>query len=51
MMAKFGHVNQPKRFDKTRRAMNKLIPKPPRGELRPRPKRAEQSAVTQPEMD
>jgi hypothetical protein len=41
VMAKFGHVTTPSepRYDKTRRAMNKLVPKPLRGE--PRPKRIE----------
>jgi hypothetical protein len=40
LLVKFGHqVTTPSesRFDKTRRAMNKLMPKPLRGE--PRPKR------------
>jgi hypothetical protein len=39
LLAKFGHITGPtdSRFDKTRRAMNKLMPKPLRGE--PRPKR------------
>jgi hypothetical protein len=35
MLVQFGHVeNQPKepRFDKTRRALAKITPKPPRGE-------------------
>jgi hypothetical protein len=44
-LAKFGHVtaSSVSRFDKTRRAMNKLAPKRPRGE--PRSRRIESPAV------
>ncbi len=50
VMAKFGHASAPKdpRFDKTRRALAKKAPKPPRGlnatGVRPRPPRTKVSS-------